>query len=213
MKKRNLLTLVLALVLVAALAVGGTLAYFTDSDDVNNTFTMGHVDIDLQESNDGVNWENNGLTYNNVLPGNTEKKMAQVVVGENSEDCYVMVSVSIAANEGSTISPENIDKLYKAVKDQIDENMWDVTPPTGGPLQCVYSVKSGTAEPDRIASKNDVLPLFNEIVIPEEFGNEMADQSFTITLNAFAIQSANVDYANVTWNPNDFEKYPVELSS
>lgn len=35
---------------VAALAVGGTIAYFTDSDDETNTFTVGNMDITLYES-------------------------------------------------------------------------------------------------------------------------------------------------------------------
>lgn len=36
-------------VMVAALAIGGTVAYLTDRDNATNTFTMGNVDIELNE--------------------------------------------------------------------------------------------------------------------------------------------------------------------
>ena len=50
MKKKTILVAAIAVMLVAALVVGGTLAYFTDTKDAKNTFTMGNVSIDLLES-------------------------------------------------------------------------------------------------------------------------------------------------------------------
>ena len=49
MSKRKILVLALSLGMVAILAVGGTLAYFTDTDSATNTFTVGNVKIDLIE--------------------------------------------------------------------------------------------------------------------------------------------------------------------
>ena len=50
MKKKGWLSVV-ALVLVLCCAVGGTLAWLTDTTDpVTNTFTVGDIDIDLTES-------------------------------------------------------------------------------------------------------------------------------------------------------------------
>ena len=56
MSKRKILVLALSLSMVAILAIGGTLAYFTDTDEATNTFTVGNVKIDLieqQGSEDG----------------------------------------------------------------------------------------------------------------------------------------------------------------
>lgn len=50
MNKRKLLTLAMSLSMVAILAVGATIAYFTDTDTVTNTFTVGNVSIELIES-------------------------------------------------------------------------------------------------------------------------------------------------------------------
>ena len=40
MNKKKLLTMVLALVLIGAVGVGATLAYFTDNDSATNVVTM-----------------------------------------------------------------------------------------------------------------------------------------------------------------------------
>lgn len=50
MKKKTILVAAIAVMLVAALVVGGTLAYFTDKDNATNTFTVGNVNIELLES-------------------------------------------------------------------------------------------------------------------------------------------------------------------
>lgn len=50
MKKKTILVAAIAVMLVAALVVGGTLAYFTDTKSAPNTFTVGNVKIDLLES-------------------------------------------------------------------------------------------------------------------------------------------------------------------
>ena len=50
MKKKTILVAAIAVMLVAALVVGGTLAYFTDAKSATNTFTVGNVSIDLIES-------------------------------------------------------------------------------------------------------------------------------------------------------------------
>ena len=48
--KKKLLALVLVVALAATAVIGGTLAYFVDTDSAKNTFTVGNVDIVLHES-------------------------------------------------------------------------------------------------------------------------------------------------------------------
>lgn len=55
MKKKTILVAAIAVMLVAALVVGGTLAYFTDTKSADNTFTVGNVKIDLIEQQRGEN--------------------------------------------------------------------------------------------------------------------------------------------------------------
>lgn len=74
MKKKTILVAAIAVMLVAALVVGGTLAYFTDTKSADNTFTVGNVKIDLLESS--LHRENagyaNGTTVDDVDPRNVE---------------------------------------------------------------------------------------------------------------------------------------------
>lgn len=52
MNKKKILSLALVVCVAAILAIGGTLAYFTDTDNATNTFTMGNVKIELEENFD-----------------------------------------------------------------------------------------------------------------------------------------------------------------
>ena len=48
--KKKLLIMSVAMVLVCAFAVGMTIAYLTSTDEVVNTFTVGNVQIKLDEA-------------------------------------------------------------------------------------------------------------------------------------------------------------------
>ncbi len=50
MTKKKILVLALTIVMAAILAVGGSLAYLTDTQTAKNTFTIGNVKIELLES-------------------------------------------------------------------------------------------------------------------------------------------------------------------
>jgi len=227
MKKKNILTMVLALALVAVLAVGATLAYFTDRDTEQNTFTMGHVDIDLTEyDKETGKWTDDGLKFENVVPGDKTDKEAKVTVSSTSQNCYVMVEVTV--NPGkvfdgtSGFKTEDVELLYDAVKDAIDTDEWDIivkqdADKNTSSLQCVF--KAGKVDPANsyIVKADNELTLFKQIVIPPEFTNRIADQSFTLDLSAFAVQSANLDYNAAIWDHTfgeltnqEFEVYPVE---
>ena len=68
MSKRKILALASAVCMVAILAIGGTLAYFTDTENATNTFTTGGVKIDLieqQVKEDGTELED--FKQNQVL--------------------------------------------------------------------------------------------------------------------------------------------------
>lgn len=92
MKKK--LTTVLAIVLVVALSVAGTYAYLTaQTDTVTNTFTVGHVKIDLKETfnTDADNDGTNDCWKMQLIPGTSAKKDPTVTVKANSEKCYLFV--------------------------------------------------------------------------------------------------------------------------
>lgn len=83
--KKKLFISVVAVALVACFAIGGTLAWLTDSTQTEtNTFTVGDINITLEETT--------GNTYK-VTPGTDLKKDPEVTVKANSENCWLFVKV------------------------------------------------------------------------------------------------------------------------
>ena len=82
MKKK--IAVAVSLLLVLALSVGGTIAWLTDSDSVTNTFTIGKVDITLNETT--------GNSYK-IMPGRVTAKNPVVTVVGNSENSYVFIKI------------------------------------------------------------------------------------------------------------------------
>ena len=72
--KKKILSAALVVALIAIM-VSGTLAYFTDNDEVTNTFTIGSVEIEIHEN--GALVEGDTLPMDDIL---------LPVVGENPED-------------------------------------------------------------------------------------------------------------------------------
>ncbi len=91
---KKIAILALALCMVAAIAVTGTIAYFTDTDNETNEFTIGDVQIDLIETFDPDNAK--------LIPGKDIQKEV-FVKNEGSETAYVRVHVAFpkALDSGS----------------------------------------------------------------------------------------------------------------
>ena len=52
--KRKIMLGIASIAMVLTIAIGGTLAYFTDTDSTANVITMGKVDISLVEKTDAT---------------------------------------------------------------------------------------------------------------------------------------------------------------
>ena len=90
-KRTNLkpVALLLAIALMVGTAVGGTLAWLTDkTDSVKNTFTVGNVDISLEET----------TTDYKMIPGHNIAKDPTVTVEPGSEDCWLFVEITESAD-------------------------------------------------------------------------------------------------------------------
>ena len=88
MKKKTILVAAIAVMLVAALVVGGTLAYFTDTKSADNVFTVGNVKIDLKEQQK----DKNGL-----VPFDASKKL----VPGKSNDGNAVSKIVTVSNKGA----------------------------------------------------------------------------------------------------------------
>lgn len=98
--KSKALLLTLCAVLLVAASVLGTMAYLTSSAEVKNTFTVGKVEIKLDEAKvnaDGIPEEGAArVTANSykLMPGTTYTKDPTVTVKAGSEESYVRMKVT-----------------------------------------------------------------------------------------------------------------------
>lgn len=93
--KSKALLLTLCAVLLVAASVLGTMAYLTSSAEVKNTFTIGKVEIKLDET-DVTNPTGPRVTANSykLMPGTTYTKDPTVTVKAGSEESYVRMKVT-----------------------------------------------------------------------------------------------------------------------
>ena len=93
--KSKALLLTLCAVLLVAASVLGTMAYLTSTAKVENTFTIGKVEIKLDET-DVTNPTGPRVTANSykLMPGTTYTKDPTVTVKAGSEESYVRMKVT-----------------------------------------------------------------------------------------------------------------------
>ena len=147
--KKRIVTIALVVALVAIAAVG-TLAYFTDTDKVDNVFTSGKVDISLKE-----NFEQNsklapatGSAQAGTLQNGVKKEIA-VTVNEGSEDTFVRVHIAIPSilDDGAdTFDAKNNVLHFNYDQNSIGEGKWDWSKTAGAPYQGDWNYYEATID-------------------------------------------------------------------
>lgn len=206
--KKKLMAIALAVCVVAVLAAGASLAYFTDkTGPANNTFTMGNVKITLDET-DLTKTDNSrtpaGNTYTNLYPGMDMVK-DPIVHNVGKNDAWVRVIVRVA--NGAAFMDQFKDTQYgefplEGLTHGLGEG-WQITASTKDTAtnDMVYTIVYNT-----VLKPGESTPaVFNKLYIPATFGNgEMAAityknanneavNGFTMSIHAEAIQSEGLN--------------------
>ena len=173
MSKRKILTLAMALSIVAIMAVGATIAYFTDNDAAKNTFTVGNVSIDLTEPK----WDEAGSKdAPEVYPGEALAK-DPTVTNDGKNPCFVRISVSNLDQFGNKGA---ITYRTDYVPNALGEN-W------------VYNEADKYFYYTKVLAAGETTDaLFDQIVIPTVLTNkdglELPD-TYSIDVTAYAVQA------------------------
>ena len=205
--KKKLMT-VLALVLVIAMSVAGTYAYLTSADTVKNTFTVGDVQIKLDEAKanpDGSLVQGAARVDANsykLLPGHTYAKDPTVTVLKGSESSYVKMTVTFskAAELDAIFAPTgaNMTSIFNGY----DRANWIYkgnTENTGDNTRTYeFWYKAPVAAPDADVALD---ALFDSITVPGTIKNDQLKtiEDMTITVNAYAIQADGFANAEAAW--------------
>ena len=206
--KKKLLIMSVAMVLVCAFAVGMTLAYLTSTDRVVNTFTVGNVQIKLDEAKvnlDGTPVQDADRVKANsykLIPGHTYNKDPMVTVLSGSEESFIKMTVTFSnsAELDAIFDPTGADLLrifngYDSANWTYKGNTKDITANT---RTYEFWYKETVA-----ASTADVAldALFDSITVPGTINNAQLRtiEGMTITVNAYAIQADGFANAEAAW--------------
>lgn len=169
--KKKTLALVLALTLLVAGVVGGTLAWLTDQTaEVKNTFTVGGINIGLTET----------TTDYKMVPGNTIAKDPTVTVKANSEACWLFVKVTESANLDDFIT-----YAIATGWTELEAGVYYREVPASAADQ-TFSVLAG----DAVTVKSDVTRAMLETAKTD---------APTLTFKAYAIQKDHFATADAAW--------------
>lgn len=191
MRKKVALTAA-AVAMVGTLAVGGTLAWFTDTETATNVVTMGNVDIQLEEDGSATEGEEpgkitgTGLEYEKIMPGDTLAKEVKVVAENDSAPAWVRVKIYC---DTVTDAGNVVERLEFLLNGESIDATWTVEDD-----QAVAIIEAPTQ-----FDAGDEWTIFDTIKIPESWGNDYEFNSFDVQIVAEAIQADHVAKEDA-WN-------------
>lgn len=196
--KTKALALALCAVLLVVTTVFVTMAYLTSEDSVTNTFTVGKVTITLDEAdvdNSKTDTTTEGRDKANkyhLIPGHTYDKDPTIHVADNSEDCWLFVTVKNGLLNAEDASGNTIAK-------QMEANGWEkVTGATVDGIDVYAHTAKQSAGADVTVFKNFKIAGTTDVSLYEDA---------EIVVTAYAIQADGFATAAAAWAeaPSDWE--------
>ncbi|MBQ6868488.1 MAG: hypothetical protein IJO16_07460 [Clostridia bacterium] len=205
--KKKIMAMCLVIAMAATAVIGGTLAYFTDSDAKTNTFTVGNVDIHIDEwmKNEKGEWVeyadqklfpiDNGKITNNKLVE---------TVNDGSEDAYIRTFVTcpkdmydylgLGFNSGANsqvVTNEDGTKMYNVTWK--DVGTFNINNEKTAVFLCEVADKCEVAKGDSVLSLTTVW-LYKNVTNELIESWNLEDGKFPVEVVSQAIQSENLTY-------------------
>lgn len=170
---KKMLVILLALTVTMVTAAGGTLAFLYGTQNVKNTFTYGDIQIDLEETDTGLDPDQNPDTNQYpMLPGQPIHKDPKVTVYAGSLDCWLFVELTESWNFA--------DYLAYTVADG-----WE--PLEGVPGVFCREVDASSESQTFPVIKDDLIYMKESVTLGQLATLTDADYP-TLTIKAYAIQ-------------------------
>ena len=176
--KKKITALCLAVVMLAVAVIGGTLAYFTDTDSRENVFTVGSIKIKLHEDNALIGDPAYAMDDNyrewledqTMLPNIPVEKDAWVEnTGKNS--AYVRVKVTV---------PANLNPVWAS---DLAQN-WIIADTAKGTNATVYTLKY-----NRVLPAGGNTSDFLTAIVMDAYYDDQSKTTFDVIINVEAIQA------------------------
>lgn len=185
-KAKKVLLLVLCAVLLVGATVAGTLAYLTANDSVTNTFTVGKVEITLDEAKVdeyGVEIADADRVDANeykLIPGHTYTKDPTIHVAANSEDCWLFVKIENGLGANATFA---------------DQDGWTNIKAENGDSTNYWYYNTIVHKSESIQN----IRVFGSFTYANLSEVPTADASANIQVTAYAIQADNLTTYQAAW--------------
>jgi len=196
---------------VVTVSVLGTLAWLTDRESVTNVFTVGNVDIRLDEA--AVDSEGTPIadadrvTENqyHLLPGMTYTKDPTLTVVSGSEESYVrmLLTVHNASGVQALIDAHALGD-FSAFLGGWDQAVWQYQAFTENTAAntITFEFRYHTTAP-AVSADTALEPLFTTLIVPGALtGQELEalyDGGFQMVVEGHAIQAAAMEDADAAW--------------
>lgn len=192
--KKQMVMAAAACAMMGVMAIGGTMAYLTDSETATNTFTVGKVQIDLQEpSYDGLTEEDR----KNLVPNQIVTKDPQVEnVGNNEALVFLKVEMPkknvIVADKDGTRKPaadtELFTMLNASVGDGAEQKWFELAGDNSGAENNIHVY----AYKEKLAVGATTAKLFDSVQLQNIIEGQVDTATENIKITAYAIQAAEV---------------------
>lgn len=224
MKTKNKVLLILTcMCLIVATTVMATVAYLADEDTVVNTFTVGNVQLNLDETDVDLNGKKDGETRvkaneYHLIPGMEYIKDPTVTVLAGSEECYVRMLVTLNRNKAQLNDIFGAGFLPQYYVEEWNNAVWQTTgavaeDPTNNTVTYEFRYRDNVNKPetiDKVATDAELASLFKKFKVPTTLDGEdlaklqdnpatTANEKFTITVVAHAIQAAGFNTEAEAW--------------
>lgn len=175
---------IVAIALVLCFVVGGTLAWLkAETTPVVNTFTVGDINIDLDETT-GNNYK--------MVPGNTLSKDPKVTVKGGSEACWLFVKIEKSANYDTYLEDYAVASGWTALTGVDGVYYREVSASAADQEFYVLAGKDGYTN-GYVTVKDSVTKAEMEALKVD------GAQLPTLTFTAYAVQKDNVASAAAAW--------------
>lgn len=185
MNKKKLITTLGVLSLAATISIGGTVAYLTDKDAADNKFTVGKVEVELEEPD----WDED--EHQDLQAGESVEKDPHITnTGVNDAYVYLEVQVPmetvITAAQDGTRENGGVAVNQELFTFTANENWTQISKTeNNGYMVYVYSY-------DKIlAAGESTNTLFDTMTFANVIEGQIDSREYIVPVEAFAIQTAN----------------------
>lgn len=227
MKKKAFIMLLCAALVITSAALG-TVAYLTDRTSVTNVFTVGNVQVKVDETDVDLNGDpipdengnpvrkEEGNEYH-LLPGADYTKDPAVTVLKGTEDTYVRMLVTLTDAADINTVFDQLRAAYPAEDFSTEKfitgwekEIWPLyeVRPDAVKNQVVYEFRFHqvvTADP----AQDQMLPvLFQGFTVPSQLNGQQLEQikDAQIIVEGHAIQTATFENADAAWAAFDAQE-------